>query len=332
MTTKVLIIKLGALGDVIIATPHIEQIVAAHRDEEITLLTAPAYSGLFHHHPRLKVIAYDRRGPGAMLNALVAVRRQRFECVYDLQGSERSMAVTLCTGAGMRAGLGPGWIYTHTVEEDDEDRQHTHIFNRLNNLLQTCGIEPARPRPVLFMGAAERQRVLRWLDDHRLSPAQFAVFHAGSSARWQSKRWEQAYFAALAGYLRDHGITVVWVGGEEERELNRQLAATGIDATGEFSLLELCALGCQARFALVNDSGPMHVLSAAGIPVYAFFGPTNWRRSHAVGQQSRVLTNAVSCSPCHLRVCPPDKGHACLSALTPEQVLARLESDGVLSG
>mgnify|MGYP000588531947 CR=1 FL=1 len=70
--------------------------------------------------------------------------------------------------------------------------------------------------------------------------------------------------------------------------------------------------------------------AAAGLPVYAFFGPTDWRRSHALGQQDRVLTNPVPCSPCHLPVCPPEKRHTCLDGITPAAVLARMESDGVL--
>jgi ADP-heptose:LPS heptosyltransferase len=124
---------------------------------------------------------------------------------------------------------------------------------------------------------------------------------------------------------------VVWIGGEAERELNRRLsAAAGLDATGAFDFRQLIALGQRAAFAVVSDSGRMLILAAAGLPVYAFFGPTDWRRSHALGQQDRVLTHPVPCSPCHLPVCPPDKRHACLDGITPAAVVGRLEYDGVL--
>jgi ADP-heptose:LPS heptosyltransferase len=82
---------------------------------------------------------------------------------------------------------------------------------------------------------------------------------------------------------------------------------------------------------LSNDSGPMHVLSLAGVPVYALFGPTDWRRSHALGQQDSVLCNPVECSPCHLPVCPPQRAHACLAGLAPGAVLARIEANGLLA-
>jgi ADP-heptose:LPS heptosyltransferase len=76
----------------------------------------------------------------------------------------------------------------------------------------------------------------------------------------------------------------------------------------------------------------MHVLSTANLPVYAFFGPTDWRRSHALGQQQRVLTNPVSCSPCFLPVCPSERRHECLQGISPALVIARLEADGLLGG
>ena len=68
------------------------------------------------------------------------------------------------------------------------------------------------------------------------------------------------------------------------------VTAVGIDATNVFTLPQLAILGQRARFAVTNDSGPMHVLSASGIPVFALFGPSNWRRNHALGQAARALS------------------------------------------
>ena len=137
---------------------------------------------------------------------------------------------------------------------------------------------------------------------------------------------------ALASAHEARGFVVIWIGGEDERALNERLSGcTGVDATAAFSFAGLLALAQQAVFAVTGDSGPMHVLSASGLPVYAFFGPTDWRRSHALGQAARVLVNPVPCSPCQLPVCPPERRHACLQGITPESVLARLESDGMLT-
>ena len=118
--------------------------------------------------------------------------------------------------------------------------------------------------------------------------------------------------------LAERGYAVIWIGANEDRDVNRRLARqVGMDASGAFNLLELAALGRRAEFAVVNDSAPMHILSASPLPVYALFGPTDWRRSHGLGQAERVLLNPVACSPCHRPVCPPGFDHRCLNELTP---------------
>lgn len=157
------------------------------------------------------------------------------------------------------------------------------------------------------------------------------LIHAGSSARWESKRWIEAHFITLATILEQQGLAVIWIGGAEDSSLNQKLAQViGIDASEAFSLLELAALARQARFAITTDSAPMHIIAAAGTPVYALFGPTDWQRSHAVGQKERVLTHSVSCSPCYLPQCPTERAHQCLVALSPEKVLACIRNDGLL--
>lgn len=325
---RVLIIKLGALGDVVVATPHIERILAAYPGDAVYLLTAPAFAPLFAAHPRLEVKAVPRKGGVAMWQALTWVRRMHFAAVYDLQGSDRSRMLTWLSGAPRRVGIGPALCYTHRSPHDDRS---AHIFERLNALLLGAGLPAAEPHPRLWTDARTRAEVDRWLLERRPAGRPLVLMHAGSSARWLSKRWEEARFAELARRLEQQGLAVVWLGGDEERGLNQRLATVaGIDATGAFDIAALAELATRARFAVVNDSGPMHVLSTAAIPVYAFFGPTDWRRSHAVGQAGHVLRQPVECSPCHLPVCPPAQAHRCLSGITVQQVFERLQRDGLL--
>jgi len=82
-------------------------------------------------------------------------------------------------------------------------------------------------------------------------------------------------------------------------------------------------LGQHALFAITNDSGPMHILSCSGVPVYAFFGPTNWRRNHAIGQAKHVITQEQSAE---------NKNKRCqdLGQITPEEVVSLLERDGLI--
>jgi ADP-heptose:LPS heptosyltransferase len=209
----------------------------------------------------------------------------------------------------------------------------THAFDRFNAVLVAGGIGAAAPVFRLPWLPAGKAAVDAWLQEHELQGKRLALLHAGASQYWVSKRWGEDAFLELATGLVARGIAVVWVGADAERDLNRRLSAVaGIDTTDRFDYCELAALAGQALFAITGDSGPMHLFSSTGLPVYAFFGPTDWRRSHAPGQQQRVLTNPVPCSPCYLQECPAQRRHECLQGISPAMVIARLEEDGLLSG
>lgn len=326
---QILIIKLGALGDVVLATPLIARLLDAHAADRVTLLTAPEYRELLSGFHGLRVISFKRKGLISMLGLLRWLLGQQYDDVYDLQGSLRSRVMTLLTQAQRRAGPAPALAYTHTPLPANRPQ---HAFERFNAVLVAAGLKPAAASPCLPVSAVAVAHVDAWLRQQRLDGRRLALLHAGASPRWSSKRWPEDYFLELAMALEAAGLTVIWLGGEAERELNRRLAEqTGFDASAVFSLVELAALGRRAAFALGNDSGPMHLLACADLPVYACFGPTDWQRSHAPGQSTRVLVNPVPCSPCHLPVCPPRRQHACLRGLSPDTVLARLAADGWLN-
>jgi len=325
---NILVIKLGALGDVILCLPQLAHILEVHAADRVTLLTAPEYARLVAGFPHLQVACFRRKGALEMARMLAWLLGRQFDEVYDLQGSLRSRVMTRITRAQKRVGPAPGIAYTHTPATGSAA---VHAFDRFNAVLVAGGIGAAEPvfrQPWLPEGRAE---IEVWLRDHGLQGRRLALLHAGASPQWVSKRWDEKNYRELAAALVARGIGVVWIGAASERDLNRRLSAeAGIDATGRFDYRELAALAGQARFAITNDSGPMHLLSTAGLPVYAFFGPTDWRRSHALGQQGRVLTNPVPCSPCALSVCPPERRHACLDGITPAMVLTRLEVDRLL--
>ena len=325
---RILVIKLGALGDVVLASAHIRRIVEAYPDARVTLLTSPGCSALLQGQPGLEVVAFRRHGVAEMWRVLTWLRRSRFDVVFDLQGSRRSRLMTQVSAARRRIGEKPCFAYTHSPPPGS-DKQHA--FDRLNTLLVSQGIEAATPKAWLSVPEHAVTQMKAWLDEHALAASKLVLLHAGSSRRWPSKRWEAACYAELAVELEHRGYQVIWIGADADAAVNRQLAThAGIDATGEFSLVQLAALGGHASFAVVNDSAPMHVLAATGLPVYAFFGPTDWQRSHALGQEQQVLRHAVDCSPCHLPVCPPERGHACLRSITPAMVIERLERDGLI--
>lgn len=328
---KVLIIKMSALGDVFMALPHIDAILSHHNQDEVRLLTSPPFGQLFANHPRLKLVSLDRSrwlGEENTYARIFWVRRQRYDSVYDLQGNRTSRLLVRFSNATRRVGTQPNRIYNYHPNEYYRQDTPVNVFDRLNETIVSAGLPAAKPRAELYPSREDKVRVARWKAENGIQDGRFCLLHAGSSRDWPSKRWPQEYFKALAVRIEAAGRRCVWIGGVDDSQTNRSLATEiGIDATEQFSILQLYQLGKSAAFAVANDSGPMHILSASGMPVYGFFGPTSWIRSHVAGQAERVFKSDIDCSPCFLGRCPPDKAHACLRQIEPEFVYRKIEMD-----
>jgi len=336
---------MSALGDVFMALPHVEVIVNHHRGEPIWILTSPAFESLFIHHPRVKTAVLDRCGwigEKSTIRRLFWVRKHRFTCIYDLQGNRTSRLIVRFStsrlivrfsGALKRVGTQPNEVYNFHPQKPYAVDTQQNVFDRLNETLAAAGLPCAVPGICrMYPSMEDVDRVEEWKRENGIETGCYAVLHAGSSSQWPSKRWPQDCFARLAVLIEATGLRCVWVGGVADEKVNRYLARqVGIDATACFNLLQLYLLGRSALFAVTNDSGPMHVMAAAGIPVYSFFGPTNWIRSHAAGQKLRVFHRDVDCSPCFRGTCPDSKGHVCLDAIDHESVFSKIQQDMNLS-
>lgn len=138
-----------------------------------------------------------------------------------------------------------------------------------------------------------------------------------------AKRWIPERYAAVGELLaRRTGARVAILGGAAERPL-AQKVADGMSAKprvlcGETSLGDL--VGVLGRLALLvtNDSGPMHLAAAQGVPLVAIFGPTDWRETAPLGERQRIVREPVFCAPCKLRECPID--HRCMRGVSIERV------------
>jgi len=132
---------------------------------------------------------------------------------------------------------------------------------------------------------------------------------------------------ALERRRAPRGLRALWLGAGSDRTRNAELAARhGIDATDRFSIPQLAELARQARFAVTNDSGPMHACAAAGVPVFGLFGPSDWRRNHALGQREHVL----ACTEMVAGYAGQRTGD-CLAALEVDLVWQRLTDSGVFN-
>ncbi|MGR8948273.1 MAG: glycosyltransferase family 9 protein [Gammaproteobacteria bacterium] len=308
---KILIIKLGALGDIVMATPLIEAIQNAHTGGEIYLLTTPPFAPIFTAWEGLRVHAFKRRGWRAMYDIIKFTRSNHFDRIYDLQGNDRTSLVCALSGAKVRVGNHTRYPYTHHPR--DRWKGNIHIFERMTRVVESAGVTVVSNSPLLPSTSQNRQRVDSWLDKNNLAGKSLVGIHGCASPNRPEKRWP--YFASLADRLIEYGFVPIWLGAAADKNQNEAYiqASGGVDTSGAFTIAELACLGEYFKFAVTNDSGPMHILAASGIPVYGLFGPSDWRRNHALGQSRYVITS------------PDENGP--LAAISAEFVWQRLISD-----
>ncbi|MEK6529069.1 MAG: glycosyltransferase family 9 protein, partial [Nitrospirota bacterium] len=142
------------------------------------------------------------------------------------------------------------------------------------------------------------------------------------SARWETKKWPAENFSRLISKLR---IQCVLAGSSADKDVAQEVIGSSsgsiINLCGKTNLKELVALIAGAKVVVSNDSGPMHIAAALGVPVIALFGPTDPVKTGPYGWQGnknlKVIRTSISCSPCFKKKC---KEPLCMKNISVEQV------------
>lgn len=263
---RILVIKLSALGDFAQALGPFAAIRAHHSTAEITLLTTRPFAELAVASPYFDHVWLDDKPKLWHLTKLAALRARlrggRFDRVYDLQTSDRSSSYFRLLGGGVEwSGIAKGCSHPHL----NPCRDLMHTIERQAEQLAVAGIA-AVPPPDLAWSVA---------DIHRFGlPRPYALLCPGGAPHRPAKRWPASNFAILAGWLTARGVTPVLLGTDKERseiEAVRVHCPKAVDLVGKTSFLDILGLGREAMAALGNDTGPMHLLAAAGCPSVVLF-------------------------------------------------------------
>lgn len=268
---RILVIKLGALGDFIQAIGPMQAIRAHHPGAHITCLTTAPFAALARATGCFDDIWTDSRpawwnAPG-WLALRARLRSGNFTRVYDLQTSQRSNSYFRMLGGPFArpavpwSGIAPGCSDPHA----DPGRDALHTLDRQAAQLKVAGISSVPPADLSFLQG----------DVARFSlPKPYALLVPGGAAHRPRKRWPASAYRALARQLAARGIAPVVLGAAAEAGLAREIAESNPavrDLTGTTSLAELASLARGAVAAVGNDTGPMHIIAGVGCPSAVLF-------------------------------------------------------------
>ena len=272
---RILILKFGALGDVVLSFAALERIRTAHPHSNITVLTTPPYAELFAASPYVDRVESDGR-PKELRKFLAMIgrlRRARYDRIYDLQTSTRSSAIfyALMPFPPQWSGIARGASHRHR----NPRRAVMHSLEQKAEQLKEAGIWPDAPTdpgqaPPPDLSWAVGDATLERKPEFFGLTRPFALFVPGGSIHRREKRWPVTNFAALAEVLRANGLDVGVIGGPAEASLANAIPLAK-DLTGKTDFLQIASLGARATLVVGNDSGPTHILAAARAPTLVLF-------------------------------------------------------------
>jgi ADP-heptose:LPS heptosyltransferase len=277
-TSRILVIKLGALGDFVQALAAMKHIRLAHPKAHITLLTTPPFEALARASPYFNAIENDGRpaGLGDTMAMIRRLRRTGYDRVYDLQTSSRSSFYfqLLRPFAPQWSGVAFGCSLPHK----NPQRARMHTLERQADQLKAAGIWPDAPTSAGMAPPADLSWILNRKGASRPMASAgtarpYALLIPGASAHRPEKRWPVARFAELGEALRKRGLDVLVIGGPQESSLAMaiQRKVQARDLTGRTDFAQIAALGARATVAIGNDTGPIHLIAAAGAPTVVLF-------------------------------------------------------------
>jgi ADP-heptose:LPS heptosyltransferase len=272
---RILVIKLSALGDVVLGFAAMRRIREAHPEAEITALTTPPFADLIAASPYVDRVEDDGRPRGvrSTWRMIDRLRAAAYDRVYDLQTSRRSSSYfhLLRPDPPEWSGIARGCALPH--QNPDRDRMHT--LERQADQLKDAGVWPDAP---VAPGTAPPPD-LSWMIGEGSEAAfgvapPYALLVPGGSPHRLDKRWPAGRYERLAVELSRRGVQPVVIGGPAEAQIAREIgerSPQALDLIGRTTIADLAALGAKAALAVGNDTGPLHVMAAAGAPTLALF-------------------------------------------------------------
>jgi heptosyltransferase-1 len=335
--TRFLLVRLGALGDIVHAIPVAAALRRAYPTAQIDWLVSGKHREILDLVPSIdrRLVIKDRGGAGggaSFPRAIREIRHTRYDAAIDLQGLIKSAIIARLSGASRVVGFSGKYareslaklFYTDVHDPGGEGMyapsEKRHVVEINLGLLAPLGITPTAPE---FPIEAPPSRAARTMTE--AAGGRYALLNPG--AAWPNKRWPPPRLAALATALRERRhlkSVVLW--GPGEFELAEEVVALAGGAailSPQTTIADVVALAQGAAVMVSGDTGPTHIAAAVGTPLVGIYGPTRPERNGPWVAEDETVSRAEICQCHHFRQCKIER--MCLLDIQVEEVLAAVE-------
>lgn len=322
---KILIIKPRGIGDLILSTIVLKNLKAEFSECEIHYLTESFAAPILKHNPYITKIFEFKKSFFENLKLIIQLRKEQYDIIFDFYSNPRTAQFTFLTKAKIKAGYDKrGRRYAYDIKVNLTD---PNLHSALAHLefLKLLNIRTDYKELVYQITDEEKKFADEFFRTTNISKNCIGIIPGGG---WSSKRCEPEKFAEICTLVHElFGSQFLIIYGNEDK--NDALKIYKL--TSEFSLLapetsirQMVALISKCRSVIANDSGPMHLSAAIGIPTIGIFGPTNPYAHGPFGENGYWVRNeSLDCIQCNLREC--NRNHECMIELNPQLVIEKLE-------
>ncbi len=276
MKNNILIIKHGALGDIVLAGPAFQAIREFHKNDYIICLTTKTYSDIFKSSPWVDEVVIDVKPRWYNLMDWLRLgkffKKLAFDRVYDLQTSHRSN-IYFYLFYSFKFNIWSGIAFGSKYRHNNVNRKKMHTYDRQKDQLKLCGIKyNYKPN-------------WEWLSKNYnnvsiLPQNKFAIIVPGASVHRKEKRWPQESYAQLIDDLYNKGVSSILLGTlTENKYINEIIDKTSSKVrsktknyAGKTNFKDIVYLCHYAKYAVGNDTGPMHLIASTSLRSIVLFG------------------------------------------------------------
>jgi|SRR3989344_3534531 len=309
---KILIIKLGELGDVIRTTPILHRIKKDYPNSEISWVTkTPEFLPSIVDH-KLK---FD-------FNTILKVQETKYDILFNFDKEPESCALANKINADIKKGFHLRDGKPHPI---DEDSKFKHLIGLDNNLTNVH--TKSYPEQIFEMAGYEYNKEKYLFDNHYKRGKKVIGFNTGAGIRWSTRLWDEASWIELADLLIEKGYSVLLLGGETEHPKNKRIsAATGALYLGHHELKTFVALINFCDLLVTTVTMALHVAVALEKKVILFNNIFNPHEFELYGL-GEIIQPGIPCQGCFKNECDIRfNGMTCMQLITPEKVAERVEA------
>jgi len=332
---NILVIKMSAIGDVILSVPSLRAIRSKFKDADIKVLVGLNARDVLDGCPYINgKIVCDFTGKDRGLSGLwklgVDLRKYCFDIVIDLQNNNKSHLLSFLSLAPLRYGYDNGKFSFLLNNRIKDDAPYLDPIEHQFRILKSAGIKPVDKHLELWPSPSDSERIDALFQENWIKPSQGLIgINVRASSRWNSKNWPPKRIAELCDRLaKEFNMRVVLTGTKEDalfiEKIKGLTNSKPVVAAGRTAIMELAGLIKKCKAYITPDSAPMHIASALGTPFIALFGPTDPARHLAPSGCHVVIKKDLKCSPCYNPNC--SKGFKCMNGIEVEEVFAAVKN------